>query len=138
MPYVNGVGGAFIVSDDPARLARWYAAAFGLTLESYGPTTLGMTFEAVDAEDKRTPRQTVFSIMKSKSPLPSMPANADPEDMYGDQPFMVNLRVDDMDATLAHLATLDVAPLFRQDEPYGRFAWVRDPDGRRVELWQPL
>ena len=138
MAYVNGLGGAFIVSEDPERLAKWYGEAFGLALESYGATTFGMTFIAVDAEDKVTPRQTVFSIMKAKSPLPEMPANSDGEDMYGDQPFLVNLRVDDMDATLAHLATMGVAPLLRQDESYGRFAWVRDADGRRVELWQPL
>lgn len=137
MAHVNGIGGCFLFSEDPKRLCEWYAAAFELTFETYGADAFGLTFTAVDPEDATVKRQTVFSVMKAKSPVPAMPPNADPEDQYGDQPFMVNLRVDDLDATLAHLATLGVAPLGRMDESYGKFSWVRDPDGRRVELWEP-
>jgi aerobic-type carbon monoxide dehydrogenase small subunit (CoxS/CutS family) len=53
-----------------------------------------------------------------------------------EQPFMINLRVDDLDGMLAALAAKGVAPLGRQDEEYGAFAWLLDPDGIKIELWQ--
>lgn len=64
--------------------------------------------------------------------------SAEPSDMYGDQPFMVNLRIRDLDGLVAHLEREGVTIIKREDESYGRFAWVRDPDGRRIELCQPL
>ena len=136
MSRVNGVGGCFIFSEDPVALAEWYDEAFEIGFEKYGPTAFGFTFAALDVDDPSVRRETVFSIMKAKSKVPSMPDNEDPKDMYGDQPYMVNLRVDDLDATLAHLETLGVESLGRQNEGYGDFSWVRDPDGNRVELWQ--
>ncbi|MCY7338380.1 MAG: hypothetical protein LH465_00235 [Sphingomonas bacterium] len=51
---------------------------------------------------------------------------------------MINLRVDDLDGMIADLATKGIAVLGRQDEDYGRFAWILDPDGIKVELWQQL
>lgn len=138
MSFVNGLGGAFIYCSDPAALAQWYGRAFGLKLEAYGKTTFGLTFEALDARDPSRQLQTVFSIMKAKTEVPRMPVNEDPQDMYGDQAYMVNLRVDDMAATLAHLRAEGIEPLFEQDEGYGLFSWVRDPEGNRIELWQPV
>ena len=55
-----------------------------------------------------------------------------------EQPFMINLRVDDLDGMLADLQAKGIAPLGRQDEDYGRFAWILDCDGIKVELWQQL
>ena len=55
-----------------------------------------------------------------------------------EQPFMINLRVDDLDGMIADLAAKGIAILGRQDEDYGRFAWILDPDGIKVELWQQL
>ena len=81
---------------------------------------------------------TTFSIMQAKSDFPRWGQGDEPEEMYGDQPFMVNLRIRDMDALIRHLAAKGVPVIKRQDEDYGRFAWVRDPDGNRVELYQPL
>ena len=52
--------------------------------------------------------------------------------------FMINLRVDDLDAMIAALEDKGIAILGRQDEDYGRFAWILDPDGIKVELWQQL
>jgi predicted enzyme related to lactoylglutathione lyase len=51
---------------------------------------------------------------------------------------MINLRVDDLDAMIADLAAKGISILGRQDEDYGRFAWILDPDGIKVELWQQL
>ena len=53
-----------------------------------------------------------------------------------EQPFMINLRVDDLDGMLANLAAKGIEPLGRQDEDYGNFAWIMDPDGVKIELWQ--
>ena len=58
--------------------------------------------------------------------------------MYGDQSFMVNFRVTDLDAFLNDLKQKRIEPIKREDESYGKFAWVRDIDGNRVELYQPL
>ena len=138
MAFVNGLGGAFIYSEDPVRLADWYSRAFGLTLETYSKTSFGLTFAALDVEDTSIRRETVFSIMQAKSPVPRMPVNEDPKDAYGDQPYMINLRVDDLAATLTHLRGENIEVLHEVDEGYGLFAWVRDPDGNRVELWQPV
>ena len=55
-----------------------------------------------------------------------------------DAPFMINLRVDDIDGMVADLAAKGIEILGRQDEDYGRFAWILDPDGVKVELWQQL
>ena len=52
--------------------------------------------------------------------------------------FMINLRVDDLDGMIADLEAKGIAILGRQDEDYGRFAWILDPDGVKVELWQQL
>jgi predicted enzyme related to lactoylglutathione lyase len=57
----------------------------------------------------------------------------------GGQQFMVNFRVDDLDELLAQLAAAGVRiDSHRDDQEYGRFAWIWDPEGNRVELWQPL
>ena len=53
-------------------------------------------------------------------------------------PFMINLRVDDLDAFLGELEGRGVAILGRQDEDYGKFAWILDCDGIKIELWQQL
>ena len=57
--------------------------------------------------------------------------------MYGDQPFMVNFRVRDLDALMTHLASNGIDAIKRMDDVYGRFAWIRDVDGNRVELYEP-
>ncbi len=136
---IDGVGGAFIFSNDPQRLADWYREHLGLEFE--GDAEFGAFYRiywAVDSEDHARKLDTTFSIMTAKVPLPKREAEADPESMYGDQPFMVNLRVRDLDAVLDQLAAKDVKPIKRSDYDYGRFAWVYDADGNRIELYQPI
>ena len=140
MSLIDGVGGAFIFSEDPKRLADWYAEALGIEFE--GSEEFGafyVRYVAADPDDKNWVMDTTFAIMKAKSSVPRMAANegVGQGDMYGDQPFMVNLRVRDLDAVLKHLAGRGVEPLRRDDEGYALFAWVRDLDGNRVELYQP-
>ena len=140
MSLIDGVGGAFIFSEDPGSLAGWYAKHLGIEFE--GGEEFGafyVRYVASDPDDAGRVVDTTFAIMKAKAPVPRMAANrgAGPGDMYGDQPFMVNLRVRDLDAVLAHLAERGVEPLRRDDEGYAVFAWIRDAEGNRVELYQP-
>ena len=140
MALIDGVGGVFVFSEDPKRLAAWYTEHLGIDFE--GDEEFGayyIRYVAVDPDDPAWVMDTTFAIMKAKRPVPRMPANQGVEsaDMYGDQPFMVNLRVRDLDAVLEHLARRGVQPLRRDDEGYAVFAWVRDLEGNRVELYQP-
>ena len=140
MSLIDGVGGAFIFSADPKRLADWYGEHLGIEFE--GSEEFGafyVRYVATDPDDADWVMDTTFAIMKAKRPVPRMASNDGVEqgDMYGDQPFMVNLRVRDLDAVLAHLAERGVEPLRRDDEGYALFAWIRDAEGNRVELYQP-
>jgi predicted enzyme related to lactoylglutathione lyase len=118
MEQVLGLGGLFFRAADPAGLAQWYQSNLGLAV-----------YPATDEPWQQEAGPTVFA-----------PFEADTE-YFGrpDQQTMVNFRVRDLDAMLAQLraagAAVDDKVL---EESYGRFGWVTDPEGNRVELWQPL
>ncbi len=138
MAMIDGVGGAFVFSNDPEKLADWYREHLGFEFE--GSAEFGAfyhVFWALDPEDASRRMDTTFAIMKAEIELDSEAPDEEPESMYGDQPFMVNLRVQDLDLVLAQLAAKDVVPIKHVDEGYGIFAWIRDGDGNRVELYQP-
>ena len=119
-----GVGGVFFRSADPARLANWYRDTLGLSVEAWG-STHGTSFspEAMPAN-----AFTVWSTFASDTGY------------FGDprQSFMINLVVDDLDAVLANVRAAggDVIPE-KEEHDFGRFGWIVDPDGNRVELWEP-
>lgn len=121
---VLGVGGVFFRSPDPGKLAQWYQETLGLTTEAWG-TTHGTSFlpEAMPANSF-----TVWSTFASDT------------EYFGDhrQSFMINLVVDDLDAALANVRAAggDVIPE-KEEHDFGRFGWIVDPDGNRVELWEP-
>ena len=137
MDFLDGLGGTFIISDKPEALAQWYAQCFGFKFERFG-SSHHQTFWALDPENPSRKVDTHFAIMAAKIPVPERPRTEEPDDMYGDQSYMLNLRIRDMDGLIKHLQTQGVRIIKREDEPYGRFAWVRDPDGHRIELYQPL
>lgn len=120
MAKATGVGGVFLKARDPKALSAWYATHLGIaqsddgSLVFDGPSSMGMTVFAHFPEDT---------------------------DYFGDSPqrAMVNFRVDDLDSLLQQLnsAGVRIDPN-REDYSYGRFAWIWDPEGNRVELWQPL
>jgi len=139
MALINGIGGAFIFSNDPGSLAIWYAEHFGLQFTGdAGPGNFYVMFWALDPDDPSRKLDTTFAILQAEIPLTRQVPEEEPESMYGDQPFMLNLRTNDLDNLLVHLQDKGVQLISRQDESYGRFAWVRDADGNRVELYQPL
>lgn len=124
MARVTGVGGVFIRSKDPKALAAWYAEHLGIELEAYGGASLKWTDEVPPGTG-----QTVWSTF------------AEDTTYFGEghQAVMINYRVDDLDALVEQLAAKGVwVDPKREDESYGKFAWIRDLDGNRLELWQPL
>lgn len=114
-----GVGGVFLKASDPKKLSAWYAEHLGIpsqeggTLAFDGPESLGMTVFA------HFPESTQYFG-------------------EGAQKVMINFRVDDLDALMRQLeaAGVQIDPK-RDDAPWGRFAWIWDPEGNRIELWQP-
>jgi len=120
-PRATGVGGVFFRAADPEALHRWYEQHLGLRRD-------GDTAVVLRWADDSASGSTVFAIFPHDT------------DYFGKngQSFMVNFRVNDLDALLARLAAdgVDVDP-HREDQPYGRFAWIVDPEGNRVELWEP-
>jgi predicted enzyme related to lactoylglutathione lyase len=124
MARVTGVGGVFLRSRDPKATAKWYAENLGITLADFNGTAFQWSDEV--------PRGTGMTAW-----------SAFPDDTSyfgeGKQAVMINYRVDDLDALLAELAAKGVwIDPKRQDEVYGKFAWIKDCDGNRVELWEPL
>jgi predicted enzyme related to lactoylglutathione lyase len=119
-----GVGGVFFRSGDPGRLGHWYAEHLGLGVESWGGT-FGTSFFPADLPDNAF---TVWSAFSGDT------------EYFGDsgQSFMINLVVDDLDAALANVAAGGASVLpEREEQDYGKFGWFVDPDGNRVELWEP-
>ena len=136
---VTGLGGAFVFSEQPGRLAKWFEACFDLSFEQLGESgTCYQVFWTLDPEQPKRLVDTTFAIMRARTALPRAEKNKDEGDMYGDQHFMINLRVSDLDTLVERLEGQGETILGRQDEgEYGLFAWLHDPDGNRVELYEP-
>jgi predicted enzyme related to lactoylglutathione lyase len=124
MAKVTGLGGVFLRARDPKRLTAWYAEHLGLPVTEWG----GVMFVWDECAAPEGHGCTVWSLFP-----------ADTEYFgEGTQPVMLNFRVDDLDGLLAQLAAKDVwIDAKRQDEANGRFAWIKDGEGNRVELWEP-
>jgi predicted enzyme related to lactoylglutathione lyase len=118
--HITGVGGVFIKSPDPKALAAWYRDVLGLKIEAWGGALL-----PYDAPGH--PPQMVWSPFKTTTTYME-PSKRE---------FMIDFAVDDLDAILARLAAKGVPVLKRDEDPTGRFAWILDPDGTKIELWQP-
>lgn len=125
MGKVVGVGGIFMACKDMSATKEWYVRVLGLVPEDFG----GFAFvHRNSAEAFPEGARTVFAPFDAGSDYfaPST------------QPFLVNLIVDDLDAVLNQCAAEGVAEVQPAEaHEYGRFAWIMDPDGRKLELWQP-
>lgn len=119
MARITGLGGVFHKVADPDKSREWYQQTLGIG----GEWGAMFPFKKDDPEGF-----TLYSQFKPDT------------DYFGpsSKEFMVNLRVDDIDAMVADLETKGIEILGRQDEDYGRFAWIMDPDGVKLELWQQL
>ena len=120
MAKVLGIGGVFFKSPDPARLRAWYAQWLGFADSEYGANFEPSTMPAGGL--------TVWNPFNEESDY-FAPSQA---------PFMINLVIDDLDGALAQVKEGGAALAGDvQNFDYGRFGWFIDPDGNKVELWQP-
>lgn len=118
MAKVLGLGGIFFKAEDTAAVRAWYARVLGFDVQSWG----GAVFKPGKA------------TTTTWSPFASDTKYFEP----GAAPFMINFIVDDIDGVLAKAASEGVEALGRQDEGgMGRFAWLLDPAGVKIELWEP-
>src|SRR5262245_55708878 len=122
MEHVTGIGGIFFKVRDPARMTEWYGKCLGILAE-YGHAELPP--RTVNQPDET--ERTVWSLF---------PADTDYFGPSG-QSFMINYRVANLDRMLDQLRQAGVAIEKMEDYDYGRFAWISDPEGNRIELWEP-
>jgi predicted enzyme related to lactoylglutathione lyase len=125
MKRVTGIGGIFFKADDPKRMYEWYQKHLGINPLPDGSCAM---FPWRSAENPDEEGYTVWSMMKRDTKYFGP----------GPQTFMVNYRVDNMDAVLEALKAegVEIDPK-RDDGEFGRFAWIVDPEGNRIELWEP-
>jgi predicted enzyme related to lactoylglutathione lyase len=115
-----GIGGVFFKANDPDALAQWYVDKLGLPQDE-----AGVSFSS---HDETPGARTVFATFEDQSTYFGA----------GSQRFMINFRVDDLDALLKRLGEdgVQIVPV-HEEYDFGRFAWIVDPEGNRVELWEP-
>ena len=124
MKRVTGIGGIFFHARDPKALAAWYKAHLGIDVQEWG----GAAFDWTDADGKPIGGTTAWSISKAGGDH-FAPSKAS---------FMVNYRVEDLAALLQALRAEGCHVLDKTDDSdFGKFGWVMDPEGNKVELWQP-
>lgn len=120
---VRGIGGVFFKARDPKALAEWYGRVLGVPVQAWG----GAVFRW-EARDTAGGAATVWAPFAEDTThfAPSV------------KPWMVNFVVDDLDAMLAQARAAGAAVEDRvTDDESGRFGWLLDPEGTRIELWQP-
>lgn len=123
MKRVTGIGGIFFKAKDPGKLRQWYGEHLGIQCEDSAAS-----FHWRETDNPEQKGMTVWSA------FPSDTRYFDPSSA----PFMINYRVVNLDSLLAQLRAegVDVDPRVEEYD-YGRFAWIMDPEGNRIELWEP-
>lgn len=121
---VTGLGGVFFKCRDTAALKAWYARHLGLPMDDYG-----CMFPWKELHGAGDTGYTVWSAMKDSTDYFSPSSRQ----------YMINYRVADLPALLAALEAEGVTQVgTMEDEPNGRFAWILDPEGNKIELWEPV
>jgi len=122
MKRVTGIGGIFFTARDPETLRDWYKTHLGIDVQAWG----GTAFNWADDSGEPVGGMTVWSVGDGSNFAPSK------------APFMVNYRVADLHALLKQLRSEGCQVLDKvEDGDFGKFGWVMDPEGNKVELWQP-
>jgi predicted enzyme related to lactoylglutathione lyase len=121
MAKVTGLGGVFIRARDPNALGDWYRSHLGVPFENGFAAFMWRDDADLDAQSIWAPFEQDSEYFGSAT-----------------QQTMINLRVDDLDALLSQLAAagVDIVPE-RSDDENGRIGWITDPEGNRIELWEP-
>ncbi len=125
MARVTGIGGVFLRARDPKALTAWYVEHLGFQPGKHGVISFQWTDEIPAGTG-----QTTWN---------AFPHNTDYFGEGSTQAVMVNYRVDDLDGLLKKLTEADATlKPKREDYSYGKFAWITDPEGNRMELWEPV
>ena len=118
------LGGVFIHSENPTELKTWYENALGLQFD--GSEEFGAFYQAFfHTAESNKKRYACFSIIRKENI----------QDTAKDG-IRINLRVMDMDSRLQHLSQMGIATKGPEVHPEGKFAWVKDPEGNDLELWE--
>ncbi len=124
MKRVTGIGGIFFKAKDAPALQAWYKRHLGIDVQEWG----GTAFTWTGPDGKSTGGMTVWSIGPNEGDH-FAPSTA---------PFMINYRVEDLASLVKVLKEEGCNVLDKMDDSeFGKFAWVMDPEGNKVELWQP-
>ena len=122
MKRVTGIGGVFFKAKDPEKLKAWYRTHLGIESESWGAV-----FRWRD-DPRSDDGSTAWSVFTEETKYFGP----------GQQSFMINYRVDDLDSLLTQLRAEGVEVDEKTDESeFGKMGWVKDPEGNRIELWEP-
>lgn len=123
MANVRGIGGIFFKSDNAENLRAWYKRHLGIDSGDYGKM-----FRWRSQDNPEQEHLTVWAVFPAKSSYFGSDSNR----------FMMNYIVDDLHATIAELRADGVAVDEKIEESeFGKFGWITDPDGNRIELWEP-
>ncbi|HLX11248.1 MAG TPA: VOC family protein [Bacteroidota bacterium] len=123
MKRVTGVGGIFFKSSDPKTLGAWYDKHLGIPYNDWGAM-----FEWRDLDQPEKKGVTTWALFKKESKKFSP----------SDQPFMINYRVENLEELIPILRKEGVTVVGEiEKSEYGNFAWVLDPEGNKIELWEP-
>lgn len=119
---VTGIGGFFFKAKDPKALMNWYAKHLGVATDDYGATFRWKDFNGNEGTTSWSPFNETTKYF-----LPS------------EKPFMQNFRVDNLELLLHQLTTNGIGRVGEiQHFAYGKFAWIIDPEGNKIELWEPV
>lgn len=121
---VTGLGGLFFKSNDPEALKRWYRDRLGIEFDRHGSVFVWKDVEAPHEEHITVwgpfTRDTTYFVPSTRE-------------------FMINYRVDDLEGILEQLRKEGVTVVGAVEEyEYGKFGWILDPDGTKIELWEPV
>ena len=118
--HVTGIGGVFLKAQDRKALVAWYRDVLGLPIQPWGGAVL-------HTDAPRHPPVVAWTAMAASSSYFAPSTGS----------VMIDYAVDDMDAFVARLKAKGVDILKRSDDDNGRFAWILDPEGNKIELWEP-
>lgn len=124
MKRVTGIGGVFFKCDDPEKMKDWYRDHLGIDSNEYGGQ-----FEWRDKDDPEKTCVTAWSPFDAKTTYFEPSTN----------PYMINYRVHDLVGLLESFKKEGVQQVGEMQEfEYGKFAWIVDPEGNKIELWEPV
>jgi len=124
---IEGIGGAFLFSNNVKQLAAWYRDCLGIIPAGEDPecNSIYATFEYWDLENPKIKRTTAWAILPTDQDIKDKPRTG-----------KINYRVKNMGEILSHLKSKGVTIDKTEEYPYGNFAWLKDPDGNPIELWE--